>query len=250
MKISATIITLNEEGNIARCIEALKDVADEVIVMDSGSTDNTINICREKGAIVFEQQWLGYAAQKNVLNQKASYDFILSVDADEVLSPELIQEINHIKQQNVLKAFSLNRLTNYCGKWIYHSGWYPDYKIRIFPKSAFWSGEWVHEELILPDDIEIEKLKGHLYHYSYISHDQHRNRADQYSKLTAIKYVQQNKSSFLFQPAFSAFFRFIKMYFIDFGFLDGYQGFHIAKISAASNYFKYKEVQRILREKQ
>ena len=120
MKISAAIITLNEERNIARCIDSLRDIADEILVMDSGSIDRTQEICLEKGVKFFTQRWLGYAQQKNCLNQQASYEMILSIDADEEISSELSSEILALKQQYTRGVFSVNRLTNYCGTWIYH----------------------------------------------------------------------------------------------------------------------------------
>ncbi|MEY3049838.1 MAG: hypothetical protein RL365_1876 [Bacteroidota bacterium] len=245
MKISATIITLNEERNIARCIDSLVHIADEVLVMDSGSSDRTKEICLQKGVKFFHQPWLGYARQKNFLNQKASFDMILSVDADEEISPELAEELRWIKQNYTNGVYALNRLTNYCGIWIYHSGWYPDVKIRLFPKEIQWQGELVHETLNLKPDTDVVRLKGHLFHYSYYSHAQHRQRADHYSTLTAQKYVQAGQGVFFGQPLFSACIRFLSMYIFKLGFLDGIQGFYIAKISAESNYFKYKEVQRL-----
>lgn len=248
MKISATIITLNEERNIARCIDSLVHVADEILIMDSGSTDRTKEICMEKGVTFFHQPWLGYAQQKNCLNQKASYDMILSIDADEEVSPELQAELISIKQNSSTGVFALNRLTNYCGTWVYHSGWYPDRKVRLFPKEIKWEGDLVHETLSMPSGIQVVILKSHLYHYSYYSHEQHRKRADHYSSLTAMKYVQAGKVVYVGQPVLSACIRFFSMYILKRGFLDGKQGFHIARISAASNYFKYKEVQRLKRE--
>jgi hypothetical protein len=173
---------------------------------------------------------------------------ILSIDADEEISSELSNEIHALKQQYPHGVFSLNRLTNYCGTWIYHSGWYPDVKIRLFPKDYGWEGDIVHETLMIPAEITPVLLKGHLNHYSYFSHEQHRQRADYYSSLTATKYVLEGKKVYWGKPMLSAVFRFIAMYLFKFGFLDGMAGFHIARISAASNFFKYKEVQRLKRE--
>ena len=248
MKISAAIITKNEERNIGRCLNSVKKVADEIIVMDAGSTDQTEIICRNHGARFIKQDWLGYAQQKNLLNQQATHPFILSIDADEELSEELIAEIIQLKSTQTEGVFSFNRLTNYCGSWIYHSGWYPDIKVRLFPKEIKWIGDLVHETLDLPANTNVIPLKGHLNHFSYYSHEQHRARADHYSTLTAQKYVQQNKTVYFGQPLFSAIGRFLSMYIIKKGFLDGAAGFHIARISAASNYFKYKEVIRLKRE--
>lgn len=249
MRITAAIITLNEERNIGRCLASLENVVDEIIVMDSGSTDATEAICKQKGVVFYRQDWLGYAQQKNALNEKASFEMIFSIDADEALSPELASEIIELKSKAQVGYYSLNRLTNYCGSWIYHSGWFPDIKVRLFPKTTLWTGELVHEQLALEGGQPIYHLKGLLHHYSYYSHDQHRRRADHYSTLTAKKYVLEGRTTFWGQPAISAMARFLSMYVLKLGFMDGMAGFHIARISAASNYFKYKEVQRLTREK-
>lgn len=247
MKISATIITLNEERNIERCVRSLQPVADEIIVLDSFSTDRTEEICKSLGVRFEKRKWEGYSASKNHLNSLATGDYILSIDADEELDAELAEEINRIKGRgNEKVAYSVNRLTNYCGKWIRHSGWYPDVKTRIFPKiNSHWEGEFVHEELILPENCEVIQLKGHLNHYSYYSYTEHRERADKYSALTAQKLFHRGKKASIMKPYLSAIGRFISMYVLKMGFMDGKMGFKIASISAASNIFKYKELRRL-----
>jgi (heptosyl)LPS beta-1,4-glucosyltransferase len=249
MLITAAIITYNEEKNIARCLESLQGIADEIMVMDSFSADSTQEICRSFGVTFYQQKWRGYAQQKNDLNALASHDMILSLDADEVLSPELQSSILKIKARGEREAYSVNRLTNYCGKWIYHSGWYPDIKVRLFPKTCLWKGNWVHEELVCPEDLIPTLLDGHLDHYSYTSHEQHRERADRYSSLTAQKYVESGKKPYPMQPIISAVGRFVTMYFLKRGLLDGISGYHIARISAQSNFFKYREVKRLYDER-
>lgn len=249
MKISATIITYNEERNIARCIDSLSGVADEIVVMDSFSTDATKEICLKKGVVFIEQKWMGYAAQKNLLNTHAKHEMILSIDADESLSLELKDSIITLKKEGRLGVFQVNRRTNYCGKWINHSGWYPDIKIRLFPKKgAKWVGDLVHEELNFDYSTSPILLLGDMAHFSYYSMAQHRERADAYSRLTAKKYVANGNRIFIGQPFFSGLFRFFQMYFFKLGFLDGVSGFHIARISALSNIFKYREVLRLQRE--
>lgn len=249
MRISATIITLNEERNIRRCIESLLPVADEIIVLDSLSTDGTAEICKELNVRFEERKWEGYSASKNYLNDLATCDYILSIDADEALDEELQQEVLRVKQLGNPQVYSVNRLTNYCGKWIRHSGWYPDVKVRLFPKEgSIWEGAFVHEELSFPETLGIEQLKGHLEHYSYYSFKGHRERADKYSALTAQKMFHKGKRASLLKPYLSAIGRFISMYIIKRGFLDGRMGWKIAVISAQSNIFKYKELRRIQRE--
>lgn len=249
MRISATIITLNEEKNIGRCIESLLPVADEIIVLDSFSTDRTQAICERLNVKFYQRKWAGYTASKNYLNSKAKFDYILSIDADEELDKELQKSILELKTEANPQLYSMNRLTNYCGKWIKHSGWYPDIKLRLFPKNGCqWEGEFVHEELSYPKDLKIIQLDGHLNHYSYYDFKDHRSRADKYSVLTAQKMYSKGKKSSFFKPYLSAIGRFISMYFIKLGFLDGKMGFKIAQISAKSNVLKYKELRRLNRE--
>lgn len=246
MKLSATIITLNEERNIERCIRSLKGIADEIIVLDSFSTDQTVEICKAEGVIIEQREWEGYAASKNYLNGLAKYDYILSLDADEELDEELKEEILRIKTNGKAAVYCLNRLTNYCGKWIRYSGWYPDVKTRIFPKEGSrWDGAFVHEELIYPSELKTVQLKGHLNHYSYYNFKDHRERADKYSRLTAQKMHHAGKKASVFKPYLSAIARFVSMYIIKLGVLDGGMGFKIAQISAQSNILKYKELRRL-----
>ncbi|MBS1689005.1 MAG: glycosyltransferase family 2 protein, partial [Bacteroidetes bacterium] len=135
VKISVVIITLNEEKNLSRCLTSVAGIADEVVVVDSFSTDNTAAIAEKYGARVVNQAFLGYGAQKNFANDQAANDWILSLDADEALSPELQQSILSVKAKPEYDAYSLSRLTNYCGKWVKHCGWYPDKKLRLFDKT-------------------------------------------------------------------------------------------------------------------
>jgi glycosyltransferase involved in cell wall biosynthesis len=250
MKISATIITLNEERNIERCILSLKNVADEIIVLDSFSTDKTEAICKEQGVTFVQRKWEGYSQSKNHLNGLAQHDYILSIDADECLDQELESAILAIKEEDSPQIYSLSRITNYCGKWIKHSGWYPDVKTRLFPKKdVYWDGEFVHEELVYPADFKVINLQGHLEHYSYYSYKDHRARADKYSTLTALKMYKKGKRAGVLKPWLSGLGRFVAMYFIKAGFLDGWMGFKIAQISAQSNVFKYKELIRLQNEK-
>lgn len=248
MKISATIITYNEERNIERCIRSLVDVADEIIVLDSFSTDRTEEICKARNVRFEQRKWEGYAASKNYLNSLASHEYILSIDADEAPDEELKNQILQLKTAENKKnyIYSVNRLTNYCGKWIYHSGWYPDVKVRLFPKDLCrWEGAFVHEELVCDVELKVVQLKGHLEHYSYYSYKDHRERADRYSILTAQKLHNSGKRVSAIKPAISAFGRFVAMYLIKKGFLDGKMGWKIALISAKSNIVKYKELRRL-----
>ena len=247
--ITAAIITLNEERTILRCINSLKNCVDEIIVLDSFSTDRTVEICLENNVRVIQREWLGYSQAKNHVNAQITTELIFSIDADEALSDALINEINQIRHQGIITFYSVNRITNYCGKWIRHSGWFPDVKVRISPRlETIWDGEIVHEELRIPQDTAVVPLVGLLEHYSYYSHLEHRKKADHYSELTAKKYVEQGKTASVLKPYISGIVRFLKMYVWQKGFLDGKSGWTIAKISAYSNIYKYKEVRRLSRE--
>ena len=249
MKITATIITFNEERNIERCIRSVEGVADEVIVLDSLSTDRTAEICQSLGVRFESRAWEGYSESKNYLNSLVITDYILSLDADEALDDELKSAVLKAKADPTPQIYSVNRLTNYCGKWIKHSGWYPDVKVRLFPKEgSYWDGAIVHEELIYPKELKEVQLDGHLEHYSYYSFEDHRTRADKYSSLTAQKMHKAGKKASILKPYLSALGRFVSMYLLKAGFLDGRMGFKIAQISAQSNVFKYKELRRLNRE--
>jgi (heptosyl)LPS beta-1,4-glucosyltransferase len=248
-QISATIITLNEERNIGRCIDSLLPICDEIIVLDAFSADRTPEICKEKGVRFEQRKWEGYAASKNYLNSLAQFDYIFSVDADEAPDEQLQLAISNLKQEGLKGTYAVNRLTNYCGSWIKHSGWYPDIKTRIFPKKeSVWEGAYVHEELVVKGNPKAEELPGHLLHYSYYNFEEHQKRADKYSLLTAQKMNAKGKKASLLKPYLSALGRFISMYVIKKGFLDGKMGWHIARISAKSNILKYKELRRLNHE--
>jgi len=248
MRLAVVVITLNEERNIGRCLSSVKDLADEIIVLDAFSTDKTKEICETYGARFVQRAWEGYSASKNYLNSLVESEYILSLDADEALSQELFAEIKKQKEIGLSGTYSVNRMTKYMGKWIRHSGWFPDIKPRLFPKDgSYWSGEYVHEELIHPSS-PLQLFKGVLEHYSYYSYEDHRSRADKYSYLTAQKFNAAGKRAGIMKPYFSAVARFISMYLLKLGFLDGWAGFKIAQISAQSNVVKYKELRRLNRE--
>lgn len=244
--LSVVIITKNEERNIGRAIDSVADIADEIIVLDSHSDDNTEAICLDRNVRFEKRDWEGYSATKNYANGLAQYDYIFSLDADEAVSPALLTSIKSAKSEGFQGTYTMNRLTNYCGSWIKHSGWYPDVKLRIFPRQGTsWEGAYVHEELKFDTALSNMHLDGDLEHYSYYSKTEHRERADRYSILTAQKMHAAGKQAGPFKPILSAFARFMSMYFFKLGFLDGAAGWNIAVISAKSNVLKYKELRRL-----
>lgn len=249
-KISATIITLNEEDKIRQCLESLQDVADEIVVVDSLSTDNTKSICEEFGVKFVEQKWLGYSEQKNLANDIASHDWILSIDADEVLSDELKKSILKIKNEeretkNEELVYSFNRLNNYCGKWIHHSGFYPDKKIRIWNRKV---GKWegiVHEVIKFSTKVKEVHLKGDLLHYSYSKPEDFERQVFKFAEMRAQHYFDKGKKNAGLLSVVSPIFFFIKHYLIRLGFLDGKEGFVMCWVSAKATRHKYKTLKKL-----
>ncbi len=187
-QISVVIITFNEERNIKRCLDSIFFFFYKIIIIYSFSIDRSKEICSNYEVNFIETEWKGYSESKNFGNNKTSHNYILSLDADEVFSEVLKKSILKEKEKGLTGTYSFNRLTNYCGAWIRHSGWYPDKKIRIFPKKyTRWHGEYVHEEITFSKSLKNTLLKGDLYHYSYSNSKEHRVRADKYSVLTAKK---------------------------------------------------------------
>jgi glycosyltransferase involved in cell wall biosynthesis len=241
-QLSVVIITFNEERNIARCLESVKDIADEIIVLDSYSTDRTEAICRDFGVQFYQQIWHGYSDQKNMANELARYDFIFSIDADECLSPELTQSIIKIKSTGLENAYTVNRLNNYCGQWIYHTSWYPDTKLRLWNKKK---GKWaglIHENVSLTSSVPIQHLTGHLWHYSYYSISEHINQANKFSDLGAEQKFKAGHNASIIKIITAPFFKFIKEYFLKKGLLDGWNGFVISIISAHETFLKYAKL--------
>ncbi len=246
-KISATIITLNEEDKIRQCLESLQDVADEIVVVDSLSTDNTKSICEEFGVKFVEQKWLGYSEQKNLANNIASHDWILSIDADEVLSDELKKSILKIKDSDFDTdvVFSFNRLNNYCGKWIHHSGFYPDKKIRIWNRKI---GKWegiVHEVIKFSTKVKEVHLKGDLLHYSYAKPEDFEKQVFKFAELRAQHYFDKGKKCASLLKIISPIYFFIQHYFFRLGFLDGKEGFVMCKVAAKATRHKYETLEQL-----
>lgn len=249
-KISAVIITFNEEKNIDRCLASLQGIADEIIIVDSFSTDNTEAICLSYGAKFVRQEWLGYGKQKNVASELAQYEYVLSLDADEALSDELRASILSLKQQTMADAYRLSRRTNYCGKWIYHCGWYPDSKIRLWRKGkASWTTPRVHETIELSDGVVPLPISGDLLHYTYYTIAEHVQVANKYTTLVAEEYAQRGKKASFIKIYLNPPFCFFRDYFLRLGILDGYYGFVICMVASFSTFLKYVKLKQILENK-
>ena len=251
MQISAVIISHNEERNIRRCLESVQDVADEIVVVDSLSDDKTEEICNEFNVKFVKQQWLGYSEQKNFANNLATNDWVLSIDADEELSEELKNSILELKNKNISddNVFSMNRLTNYCGHWIRHCGWYPDRKIRIWNRNVGkWEGE-IHETLAFSEEVEEKVLKGDLLHYSFAAPEDYENQQFKFAKMRGQHYFMKGKKHASFYMVVSPIFSFIQHYFFQLGFLDGKDGFHICRITAKATKLKYRTLKELTNNK-
>lgn len=250
LQLSAVIITFNEENQIGRCIDSIKEVADEILVVDSFSTDKTREIAESKGARFIQNPFEGHIQQKNHGVQLASSDIILSLDADECLDKKAQSEVLRVKENWSSDAYSLNRLTNYCGKWIKHCGWYPDKKVRLFDRRrAKWGGVNPHDRVELQDGATSAHLAGDILHYSFPSISSHVRTADNFSQIAAEAAVKDGKRiSILVHIVLNPSFTFVKKYLFQLGFLDGFYGFVICVLSAHSNFLKYTKIWQLKRE--
>jgi glycosyltransferase involved in cell wall biosynthesis len=247
IQLSAVIITYNEERNIARCLDSLKDLADEIVVVDSYSTDATVAICSSSGAKVFQSKFEGHIQQKNYAVEKASFAYILSLDADEVLSEELRRSIAAAKSAWNYDGYEMNRLTNYCGSWIKHGGWYPDRKLRLFDKrKGKWTGVNPHDRYTLNDaQAPVGELSGDILHYSYYSISDHLKQVDYFTEISARVLFEQRRKVSLARLIIAPGFRFFRDYVLKFGFLDGYNGFVVCKISSYAVFLKYAKLRTL-----
>ena len=244
-KLSVVIITYNEEKNIGRCLESVKSIADEIVVVDSFSEDATAEICATHNTIFVQKIWKGYSETKNIGNSIATNDWILSLDADEALNEELQNSILKLKNQGKMQTAQFNRLTNYCGKWIKYGSWYPDTKIRIFNRAeAKWEGE-IHEKLIFNTSNIPLHLKGDCLHYSYYTLSDHYNQVEKYTTLAAQDLFKKGYKPTFFHIYLSPIFKFIKDYILQMGFLNGNEGYTIAHISSYAVRLKYIKLKNL-----
>jgi glycosyltransferase involved in cell wall biosynthesis len=249
--LSVVIITFNEENNIGRCMDSVKDIADEIIVLDSFSTDNTEAIVKQKNGSFHQRAFSGYGSQKNAAAALAANDYILFLDADEFLSESLSAAIKIQKDYEfAFDGFTMNRLNNYCGQWIRHGSWYPDKKLRIINrKKGYWSSHLVHEFIIMQEQPTIFHLKGDLLHYAYESIEEHITKNNSYSQLSAQLLFQKGRRSNRFTIICNPFWAFIHSYIIRLGFLDGFNGFIIAINLAHLTFLKYIKLFQLQNEK-
>jgi glycosyltransferase involved in cell wall biosynthesis len=245
--ISATVITHNEARNIERTIRSL-DGADEIVVVDADSTDRTRELARNLGARVVVHPWAGFAAQKNFASDQARHDWILSLDADEELNVEAREAISRWKSSAPAAAgYRFARRARYLDRWILHSGWYPDYKVRLFDRRrARWKGAYVHESVVV--DGPVETLGGEILHYTCDSLDEHRRRIEFYTELAAREMLARGERASLLRRLWGPPWVFVRTFFLRLGLLDAHQGFLIAWMAARYVRRKYAKAAQLGRD--
>jgi glycosyltransferase involved in cell wall biosynthesis len=246
LKLSVIIITYNEEKNIGRCLDSVAGIADEIVVVDSYSTDATEQICKSKGAKFVQHKFEGHIEQKNFAATQSTYPNVLSLDADEALDDTLKKSIAEVKENWKYDGYEMNRLTNYCGSWIRHCGWYPDTKLRLFDKTkGKWGGVNPHDKYELQKGATIGFLKGDILHYSYYTIDDHYKQIEYFTNISSKEAFQLGKKASIIKVYMSPVVKFIQSYFVKLGFLDGAAGWTICRLSAYASYMKYKKLRML-----
>ena len=248
VQLSVAIITFNEEKNIERCLKSVQSIANEIVVIDSFSTDNTEAICTSYGVRFIKHVFEGHVEQKNFAVSQCSNTWVLSLDADEALSEDLTHSIKYVLQNPNVDGYTFNRATHFCGQHIRHCGWYPDPSLRLWNKAkGKWAGNNPHDKYYLNEGAVRKHLTGDLLHYSYYSIEEHIAQINKFSTISArSKYNKSKKSTILHITIFPTW-RFFRDYFIKLGFLDGYYGFVICANSAHEVFLKYAKLRDLNR---
>lgn len=249
-KLSVVIITLNEEKHLETCLKSVIDVADEVLVLDSFSTDRTKSICLEAGAVFHEHAFDGYISQKNRALKMAKYDLVLSLDGDEAISEDAHRQILSIKNNRTADGYYFKRKNNYCGKWMEFTSMYPDRKLRLFDRrKASWSGYDPHDFVQMRPDSKTEKIEVDLIHWVYSDIKDHRNKAEKFSSIAAQSYFDQKKPSKTTDKFTHSTWRYIDELLLKGGILEGWRGMKFARISAWYVYQKYQKLEKLYAER-
>lgn len=245
-KISAVIITYNEEKFIGKCLESLEGVADEIVVVDSFSTDRTEEICKKHNVRFIKHAFEGFRDQKNYALQLATHKTVLSLDADEALSDTLRQSIIDAKEKWDYDGYMVNRKNYFCGKWIRFSEWYPDRQLRLFyVDHGSWGELNLHERFMLSNGARIGRLKGDLLHWPFSSLEDHSDKMARYSKIGAEEYHKAGKKASLFTPYIHGIWGFFRTYIVKGGIFDGREGYRICSFYARSAFNKYKLLRKL-----
>lgn len=244
-QLSVVVITYNEERNLARCLASVQGVADDVVVVDSFSTDGTEAIARAHGARFVQHAFAGHIEQKNWAITQARHPFILSLDADEALDDRLRAAVAAAKS-GTADGYTMNRLTNYCGAWIRHGGWYPDVKLRLWDSTkGRWTGINPHDRYELQPGARIEHLPGDILHYSYYSRADHYRQVEYFTTIAARALKEKGRRASLVKRWLAPVAKFVGAYFLQLGVLDGGPGFTIARISAYATWLKYEKLRKL-----
>jgi glycosyltransferase involved in cell wall biosynthesis len=246
--ISVVIIAKNEAHILAKTLQGIQSLTDDIIVCDTGSTDATIPVAKKNKASVIELSWRGYGATKNEANDRAAYDWILQLDADEVVDAELLQTLTGLTLNDERTVYYAAFKNYYAGRHLRFGSWGTIKRIRLFNKqTAKWSTDEVHEKLVFDDGVQKQYLKGFIHHYTYHSVDEHVAKIEDYTSLDAQKMYQRGIKPGLIKLYIAPKFTFIKNYIFRLGFLDGYYGFIAAKLSSRHSYLKYKKLKNLYR---
>lgn len=250
VNLSVVIIAKNEEKNIGRCLDSVKEIADDIVVIDSFSTDSTEEICLSYGARFVQNQFKGHIEQKNFAITQAKYPHILSLDADEALDETLKKSIREVKNNWRYDGYYMNRLTNYCGKWIRHCGWYPDKKLRLWDsQKGKWTGINPHDRYELSGGGKTGSLKGQILHYSFYTIEDHLKQINYFTNIAANALFEQGKRPGILNLIISPPFKFFRDYFLKRGFLDGYFGLVVCILSSYATFIKYAKLEAMYRER-
>lgn len=248
MDISVVIIARNEAHIIANTLQSLKPVINDIVVVDSGSTDETVNICKQFNATVIETDWGGYGVNKKKGVAVAKNDWILSLDADEAIDEELQKTLAELPLTNDKEVFDIRFKNFFCNKWIRFGEWGFDKHIRLFNrKQAKWNEAAVHESLMLPDGVKITMLKGNVLHYTVRNREEYANKMNSYAMMNAKKYFESGKKPNFLKQYFSPVFAFMQHYIFRLGFLDGKEGYIIAITTARYTFLKYSYLHDMVR---
>jgi glycosyltransferase involved in cell wall biosynthesis len=248
-QLSAVIITFNEEQYIETCLVSLKKVADEIIVVDSFSTDRTEEICNRHNVKFIKHKFEGYVEQKNFALTQASFPHVLSLDADEAVGDEAIKSILKVKEAFNFDGYIFNRSNNYCGHWLKHSRSYPDKQLRLFDtRKGKWKGPNPHDRFILEKGSKSCKIKGDILHWNFESYEEHIEKMNKFSTIGALEAYKAGKKSGRFTASIHSFWSFFRSYFLYLGILDGYDGYISCSIAAYGSFMKYAKLRRLIKE--
>lgn len=245
-RLTVTLITRDEEKNLPRALASLGNLADEILVVDSGSTDHTCELARQRGARVLERAWTNYGDQKNFAATHAAHDWILNLDADEELSPELQTSLRQWKTEApAAVAYRIRRKARYLGRWIHHSGWYPDPKLRLYRRDRAGFVGALHEGLAVEGPTAW--LEGDLHHYSVNSFEEHVRKLRCYATLAAAQLFTAGRRHWLLPMLLASSWAFLRTFFLQQGFRDGYRGLLIALMTAYYVFLKYHKLGVLVR---